>query len=512
MTLTRPKYPSDISMIPCVDLRNFSPKGDGVTDDTDALQNAIDEAESVGLPLYIPAGQYNHTGLIVPAVNFRMIGPIGSVPENQDQPYKGVTADLICTAADTNNITIDLDPLVQPTNVWFENIRFIGNYDDGDGVYADPVPTLGPYNYGTKECAFIGHRIGYNCFEGFFCTHIRSHFYYYQIAGHYGWRSVSNTYDNINFGRPYAAGAIGMWTFGGNDLALNSSNSAENSPADVIQWRVGADTGMTDPNTGAAFLASKSSSILFDGCHFEGATKGYIEIAAGSSANGKSCVCANGEEPLEFAIRYNYLDKLCMWDSCTFGVKGSGHYTTIFDVAGRLKGTGGLIITPRYWGEVNDFVNGGYADDYITGLGVDEGLQFNTPTVAARVYVSGSVQSIDPSTETPIAVTEAIDTMNCFSTPLFTVKVPGIYEAYGKLRIAALASGKYVEARVYVNSSLLGVTRVYSLGEAYLDVPVSDLYNCELDDTIDIRVYHNDTAARDLQNGYDATYMTYKKL
>lgn len=47
-----------VSDLKIINARSFGAKGDGETDDTDAIQAALHLAEDLGLPLYIPAGNY----------------------------------------------------------------------------------------------------------------------------------------------------------------------------------------------------------------------------------------------------------------------------------------------------------------------------------------------------------------------------------------------------------------------------------------------------------------------
>lgn len=52
------KNAAQVSELKIVNVREFGAKGDGTTDDTDAIQAALHSAEDLGLPLYIPAGNY----------------------------------------------------------------------------------------------------------------------------------------------------------------------------------------------------------------------------------------------------------------------------------------------------------------------------------------------------------------------------------------------------------------------------------------------------------------------
>lgn len=82
------------------DVRWFGAVGDGATDDTAALQAAIDGASGQDVQVVVPAGTFNHTGLTVSS-DVRIVG----LPTFRPAP--GRSARLVCTAP-APNIHVDL--------------------------------------------------------------------------------------------------------------------------------------------------------------------------------------------------------------------------------------------------------------------------------------------------------------------------------------------------------------------------------------------------------------------
>jgi hypothetical protein len=80
-----------------VSVKDFGAVGDGIANDTDAIQNALDYAATSGVAIYVPAGTYAHTGLtIATGVKLRGAGPesakllnISTVNDSVTVPYPG---------------------------------------------------------------------------------------------------------------------------------------------------------------------------------------------------------------------------------------------------------------------------------------------------------------------------------------------------------------------------------------------------------------------------------------
>jgi hypothetical protein len=104
------------------DVTAFDAKGDGTTDDTTAIQAAIDAVfDADGGAVYLSAGTYNHTGLTMRAgVRFS-----GESRHNTILQYTPATGDAITGGADLNR-------------VGFENIKFhSNNSSNGWAIFFD---------------------------------------------------------------------------------------------------------------------------------------------------------------------------------------------------------------------------------------------------------------------------------------------------------------------------------------------------------------------------------------
>jgi hypothetical protein len=58
------QQPAPVQAVPMVNVRDFGATGNGTTDDTAAIQNAINTAHSIGEGVFFPAGTYLHTNVI----------------------------------------------------------------------------------------------------------------------------------------------------------------------------------------------------------------------------------------------------------------------------------------------------------------------------------------------------------------------------------------------------------------------------------------------------------------
>jgi len=142
--LTAPDFDLDLGsvMAGVINVKNFGATGDGVTDDTAAIQAAIDFAEAQAdkdrQPVLFPAGNYliTTTSLVILERGMRLIG-LGGITSREGPPFTGAT--LI--SPDTGGFTIlDITPAdisLIHEGVQIENLNFVSTAVDNSGFGID---------------------------------------------------------------------------------------------------------------------------------------------------------------------------------------------------------------------------------------------------------------------------------------------------------------------------------------------------------------------------------------
>ncbi|MET8765461.1 glycosyl hydrolase family 28-related protein [Streptomyces sp. NPDC004658] len=149
-------------------VRDFGAKGDGVTDDTAAIQAAVNAAAVAGGTLYIPAGRYILTAALTWAsgVNAIGAGPRASILQSTDQ-----NKDCI-TATDVGGITLERLQLSGPGRGFGSAVRFT-RYSapstpgvtlrdvliqswGGDGVFCHQLANTVLHRVRVRTCGGVG--------------------------------------------------------------------------------------------------------------------------------------------------------------------------------------------------------------------------------------------------------------------------------------------------------------------------------------------------------------------
>lgn len=128
-----------------INVKWFGAKGDGTTDDTAAIQAAINYAHTTGGALYFPAGIYNHTGLTFKN-NVRYIG--------DGKDATGVLGTVLLYTGTSDGVQVN-NPINSstPANITVEGITFKNTARTaGKACFAD----TGSAYLNIRNCAFIG--------------------------------------------------------------------------------------------------------------------------------------------------------------------------------------------------------------------------------------------------------------------------------------------------------------------------------------------------------------------
>ena len=139
-----------------VNVKDFGAKGDGITNDHDAIVSAINSAKNNGGTLYFPAGNYKLVGIVdLPiGVSITGDGPLKSIINHESTAFRFVSPSPNVPSIETVYSSIALVgnkigygfEMVNASSYLFYNVKFL-NQDVG--VYA-----TGGNNIGFVKCSF----------------------------------------------------------------------------------------------------------------------------------------------------------------------------------------------------------------------------------------------------------------------------------------------------------------------------------------------------------------------
>lgn len=254
-----------------VSIKDFGAVGDNTTDDTDAIQKAIDYAHSLyvggrqlggGIEVHIPEGRYKFSGLIMKnGVN--LVGD-GFVNSQLRVFGNGKTA----IAASTNSAT-----QTSASNIFYCQMRNFALYSWEGANGRTPINQVGfeltGFRWTRVQNVYFGWGSG---FTGIKCTEAT-------LAGEGGPSQWYNEFYACNLHRHYppATGGIGM---------LLGDTSIDKEQVTTLRW-YGGDVRGEGGGTGVNLQGA--SAAIFDGTTFEGLKTAIILGSASGTRQSHSC-------------------------------------------------------------------------------------------------------------------------------------------------------------------------------------------------------------------------------
>lgn len=231
-----------------VNVKDFGAKGDGNSDDTVAIQNAINSSQKGSL-IYFPVGTY----MISATLHFK-----------SNRTYEGVGWNTVIKQMDSKNIVqmVDMGDTNAHNQVQIKDMVFDGNKAN------NPSNTVGLYLYGVTNSIFTRVLVR-NCIgTGFFidggtnAVSVTNHFNdcWSQSNGGYGFYTSANVQDLHILGGD----------FGGNSSSAIYLYSPSTSVRDAVLWGTLSGSG----------LVLNGVSCQVTGCNIEGHAGHGIQVNA----------------------------------------------------------------------------------------------------------------------------------------------------------------------------------------------------------------------------------------
>jgi hypothetical protein len=310
-----------------VNVKDFGATGNGVTDDTQAIQNAINLLGSLGGgTLVIPPGTYSVNSIQLVS-NLRIVGSPNSILQQQQAATQGIF---------TYNMNNTASSPIQ--NVMIDGLTFIGNtssnaqpYYYQSAVYLNYCQNIAVKNCTIKNFVDAGVRFTY-------ATNIWvDKNYFYNIGANYGGGNLSqNTIDISNNTNNYTSQSSTFGQYWVRDNILDSGSSG----GIVIQAYSG------NPNKVVISGNIVKNYANWSGIELEAgyATRGIIsnnqvyECVNGIAVVFSGTPLPSGEQLSDIVISGNYVEALNT--SYAYGISSQANRTTISGNAVRVTGPG----------------------------------------------------------------------------------------------------------------------------------------------------------------------------
>lgn len=356
-----------------IDVKWFGAKGDGVTDDSTAVQSAVNAASANNPEILVPytASGYLISSVLIPSNNIHFKGG------NKTLRLSGFVH-----SETTGKMFYQETATEQQHSIIFENLIFTGNMSRTTSVaiyIADNITTGVPFNIKFYNCYFDNFAIGVYVKR---CFH--SHFERMQFdncdVGFYGAHNIDNIFVNC-VPRTIPANGIGMWICSSSSLIQSGDTGSADSGAGAYQYLIGNDSGVVVPTNAAGYITAfqQTAFVKFNSTHFEfsdlaglGTVQAaFVRVGYASQADFDMCQFMNRTPNLPCAIEFAYFNKLSRIMNCSFALgpanvaPGNGSYNTAMVSITAKTDDGCLDITPYQFSDIVT-VSGGTAADIVS--------------------------------------------------------------------------------------------------------------------------------------------------
>ena len=473
----------------CVNVRWYGAKGDGTTDDTTALQNAINAGQGYAKSIYIPAGTYITQPLTYPSTGYAAQVSIRgeNMLETILKKKSGASTAPLLTigSSGATNFT---------ANLTVENITFDGL---AKASTTDAVKSYDLVRSTFVRCTFKNSGSGYSSLGGIYITWRDCTF----DANDYG--MVVDKFTSLA-GGGWPNGLTleqcflinnstwGLWFDNGRMISLNQTEVEGNGTNGVsttggvrIGPNVGAEGGGSTPNSialrardlwceanaGASSIVLLGGKNALDGCYFVANPQATYDIYVnGGTYRLEKCVSDTSKSP-------NFYE-----GASTSGPNWINACETYNISYSDLK-------TYIDYGETNrccwSFTNGGADYSAVSGVQTEMTL--------------GSTELLSGGTKVGNA---------------FRATVAGIYRVNAQVQINSIGNGAYFQIAIYKNGALYknGVTVPNSTGTVNNgQTTVSCLISLAANDTVSAR-YFTSAAGATVEGDASQTYFCGEKL
>lgn len=384
-------------------VKDYGAKGDNTTDDTTAIQNAINAASLAGGGIvYFPIGNYKITAALTGYANIWYLGAASAYQSN--------------TGSCINQTSINIDAIRftnttnKTSNVVISNLRIQGpGTTTGNGIYLKNTGNNSVYPpfiyFSIRDCYIANFNGSGSCginaegpivsvFERVVCETCTTGFYLNGAAGGSNW---TTTCTSITFNACYANGATGTGFKLKNVVYTTLNNCASDSP-------------------GTAYLLDTCNAVVLNGCGCEWNNPDSASPGDGYKITGCNQVTLNScytfqNKHYSFWVTGNSqgITMICPMEntpiSATNSLKvDSGSYLTLLNynfTTGQSKasgttsylddGTGG-IGPASYIYDSGDFTNIGNAN--VAGGGKNLGF-YGVTAIARPLLATGAAHTAD---------------------------------------------------------------------------------------------------------------------